>query len=460
MKSSLTRLLLLSVLALFATRMAAQTTTVTLDEAVSLAVKNNRQLQMSRLDMDKADYRVQEAIGTALPTISASGQYSRSLKKNVFFVSDFTHPGSTAIIPLEIGADNAVQFGFTATQILFNSAVFTGVGTAKIYQQASREMYRGTYNQTVGNAKRAFYAALFMRNVHAMTTASLKNAEDNLRTVEIMNKSGLVSDYDFIRATVQVDNIRPSVVEAERNMVLMNNNLKLVMGMDPANTLDVKGELQFEAVDPQLLERAESAALADNANLKALELQKQVSDAIVSINKSEWYPTLAAFGNYQWQGQKNNFRFSGEDLVRSSMVGVTLSLNIFNGMQSSARLNQARIDYEKLEEQDRLAHDGLRMNVQNIRFLHALCGRQRHAARSERRGPCADARPRQSRASHVRLLGGARRSRRIAQPRLAAVIPTTFKHSIHSRTESNEEDQHSRSVARGAQRRSDAVLLR
>jgi outer membrane protein TolC len=368
MKSSLPRVLFLFVLALFASRAAAQSTTVTLDEAIGLAVKNNRQLQMSRLDMDKADYRVQEAVGTALPSISASGQYSRSLKKAVFFIPDLQNPSSGRIVPLEIGADNAFQFGFTATQILFNSAVFTGVGTAKIYQQASREMYRGTYNQTVGNAKRAFYAALFMRNVHAMTTASLKNAEDNLKTVETMNKQGLVSDYDFIRASVQVDNIRPAVVEAERNMVLTLNNLKLVMGMDPATTLDVKGELQYEAVDPQLLERAEATAIAENANLKALELQKQVSDAIVSINKSEWYPTLAAFGNYQWQAQKNNFRFSGEDFVRSSVVGLSLSFNIFNGMQSSARLNQAEIDYQKLEEQDRLAHDGLRMNVQNIRF--------------------------------------------------------------------------------------------
>ncbi|MBL0174263.1 MAG: TolC family protein [Ignavibacteria bacterium] len=376
MKSLLKTVLLLLLLVPSAQRAQAQPKMLTLDDAVQLALKNNRQLEISRLEMEKADARVTEAYGTALPNISAAGQYSRALKKPVFFIPDPQNPSSGRIVPLEIGADNSIQFGFTATQILFNSAVFTGVGTAKIYQQASRELYRGSYNQTVSNTKRAFYAAVFMRNVFLMSQAGLKNAEDNLKTVQMMNTQGLVSDYDFIRAQVQVDNIRPSVVEAERNVALMTNNLKLVMGMSPGEDIAVTGELEFDPVDPALLERAEESAIAENANLRALDLQKRVSDAIVSITRSEWYPTLAAFGNYQWQAQKNSFRFGGEDFVRSSQVGLSLSINLFNGMQSVARLNQAQIDYQKLDEQDKMAHDGLRTNVQNIRFRLAEASRR------------------------------------------------------------------------------------
>ena len=123
----------------------SQKLTLTLEQALKVAVENNRELKSARMDMEKSDYRVNEAIGTALPNISASGQYSRALKKSVFFLPGFfVDPKAPAdkIIAVEIGADNSLQFGFQATQILFNSAVFTGVGTAKIYQQASRDVYR------------------------------------------------------------------------------------------------------------------------------------------------------------------------------------------------------------------------------------------------------------------------------------------------------------------------------
>ena len=49
----------------------AQPRTVTLDEAIRIAAEHNRELEIARLEMRKADYRVNEAYGTALPTVSA-----------------------------------------------------------------------------------------------------------------------------------------------------------------------------------------------------------------------------------------------------------------------------------------------------------------------------------------------------------------------------------------------------
>jgi outer membrane protein TolC len=346
----------------------AQPMRLTMDEAMRLAIRNNRDLQMAHLDVEKSDYKVTEAIGNALPNISASGQYSRAIKKMVYFLPDFSDLSSGRILPVEIGADNSLQGGFSATQILFNSAVFTGVGTAKIYQKASRELYRSAYNSTIANVKRAYSGVLFVQRVLDMTRASLKNAEDNYKSIEIRNKQGIVSDYDLIRAEVQVANVRPMVLQRERDVVAALNGLKILLGMDPSREVIVTGDLEFQPVDAGILETAERTATDNNATIRALQLQAQVNKEMISIYRSEYLPTLAAFGNYTWQAQKNDFRLSSSDFVQSSSIGLSLSINLFSGFQSNARVNQASVDYRKSEEQLNLVRDATISRVQTIRI--------------------------------------------------------------------------------------------
>lgn len=350
---------------------SAQTRALTLDNAISIALEKNRNLEMSRLDMDKADYQVNEAYGSALPNISASGTYSRMLKKPVFFLpKKFMDPDAgDGVVPIEVGSDNSYNFGFEATQVLFNAAVITGVGTAKIYQDATRHLYRDTYNRTVTDVKKAFQGVLLAREVLALMKASMKNAEDNLRNVEVMQKQGIVSDYDFIRAQVQVDNLRPRVIETERNVVLATNGLKLLLSLPPSEEIDVQGRLEYTPVEDVMITRAEELVVEKNAALRALEDQTRVNDKIATIYRSESLPTLAAYGTYSWQAQNDALgKISTNDFIATSQVGLSLSINLFNGLQTNSRVGQAEVDYRRSVEQFTAARDGMITNAQNIRY--------------------------------------------------------------------------------------------
>jgi len=336
-------------------------------DAISIALQNNRDLNIARLEMEKADSKVSEAYGTALPNFSVTGQYTRAIKKPVFFLPDFQNPNSGRIVPIEIGSDNSFQFGFQATQILFNSAVFTGVGTAKIFQKASLELYKNAYNKTIANVKRAFNGALLAEQVFELMLASQKNADDNLHVVQLMANQGIVSEYDLIRAQVGADNIRPTVLEAERNTVVARNSLKILLGLDATQEIEISGQLVTEAVDQEYVTNADTRVVEANATLKALDYQSRVNEEIVSIYHSESLPTLFAFGNYQWQAQNNELgRLSTNDFVRSSQVGLSLDINLFNGFQTSARVNQAEVDYLQSKELYLNTKTALRTQVQNI----------------------------------------------------------------------------------------------
>jgi len=336
---------------------------LTLDDAINLALEMNPDLEASRLEVEYADARVQEAWGYALPVLDLSGRYARALKKPVFFLPDFANPGSGIIRPIEIGANHAIDVGFNARQTLFNATVFIGVGAAHVYSKAAREMFIAKKLETITNVRRAFYGYLMVAEVREMMRENLRNSEENLRNARLLATQGIVSEYDELRATVGYENLRPMVLEAENNSQLAKDGLRMAIGLDPTIDFVVNGSLLFAKYPDDLLEIAAARMLEMNPSLRAMRLQIDVNRAFMNAERSNYLPTLTAFGNYQYQISKNDLRFSPNDFVSSSQVGLTLSMNIFQGLQTNARVQQAKVVMMKTEEQVEKLETNLRTAV-------------------------------------------------------------------------------------------------
>jgi outer membrane protein len=338
----------------------------TLPEVIRTAIHSNHDLASARLEVERADARVREAIGYALPKLDLQAQYSRALKKQVFFLPDFNDLSSGRVQPIEIGSDNSITMSLSATQVLFNSAVFTGVGTAQVYSEAARDVLRAKEAETVANARKAFYGVLVASEVVAMMHETMSNTEENLRNVKALTAQGLTSEYDQLRAEIALENLRPEVINAENGYSLALNGLKSAMGTAFDEEILVDGTMETDPIPDSLISAAVESVLVLNPVLMAARHQTEVNDAFVAIERSSYLPTLAAFGNYQWQAQKNDFRISTQDLVSSAMVGLSLSMNIFTGLQTNARVEQARLEFMKSEEQVKGLETSLRTLVESI----------------------------------------------------------------------------------------------
>ena len=130
--------LLLALLLIGVSAATAQTPMrLSLDQAITVAIDHNRDLEVSRLEIQNADARVNEAFGNALPTVALNGRYTRNLQRQTFYLDQ-----KGEVQAVTIGGYNAVSSDITVNQVLFNSAVFTGVGTAKTYSKISRQQLR------------------------------------------------------------------------------------------------------------------------------------------------------------------------------------------------------------------------------------------------------------------------------------------------------------------------------
>jgi len=376
--------------------------TITLEDAITIAVEQNRDLNTARLEIDKADARVNEAWGYALPTVDLSANYTRSLERPVFFLPDFANPGSNKTVPVKIGTEHSWGLTVSARQTIFNSTVIIGVGAAHVYSEVARELYRAKKLETVSNVRKAFYGVLVAREARDLMVANLKNAEENLENVRTLSKQGLVSEYDELRASVGVDNLKPEVIRAENGYALAIDGLRSAMGIDPAEEIEVQGDLQFRPVPDDRVSSALDQVKETNAGLKALRLQIDVNQAFLNVERSNYLPTLSAFGNLQYQAAKNTFGISTNDFFRSSQVGLNLTFSLFQGLQTNARVDQAKVEVRKTEEQVANLENNLRTAA------HSLVLQLRQAQqRIEAQGKTVEQAERGYRIATTRFLSGA-----------------------------------------------------
>lgn len=323
---------------------------LTLERAVQLAMERNRDLTTSRLEVEKAEARVMEAWGYALPAIDLTGRYTKALKKPVFFLPDFNDLGSGRITAVRIGADHSFELTAEARQALFNYTVITGVGAARTYSLAAKEQHRQKQLETIARVRKAYYGVLLADEVRALMQSNLRNAEENLRTVQIMARQGTVSEYDQLRAQVGVENLRPAVIQAENSHALALDNLKATIGLGVDEQFEIADSLSYTPVNSQLMDNALREVTDRNVGLRALRLQVEIQRAFLAAERSNYLPSLAAFGRYQYQAAKNQFNVSTNDFFANAQVGIQLSFNVFQGFQTNARVEQADVEVRKTEE--------------------------------------------------------------------------------------------------------------
>ena len=348
----------------------AQTQTLTLDEAIQLAIVNNKDIKVSYLNTEKSQAAVREAFGYALPSVDVSADFSHFLKKpkmpfpdfqalltnatySILFDENVIPRDDSKFVPVEtqlqsFALTNSYSASLTLTQILFSSAVFEGIGASQTYNELAKAELKNTVSKTVLSVQTAFYGVLLSKAVLDITRASFTNAQENFNNVKALYNQGMVSEFDMLQAEVQVENIRPVLLRIENALVTAKDGLKIIIGVDQTEEIDVSGEIVLDSMDISNENELVQEALISNFNIKSLELKKQVDEAFIQLDVSEYWPTLAAFGNYTYTGSSDDLYFQNYDY---STVGLSLTFNLWQGNRTKNAVEQSTITVKQTEEQ-------------------------------------------------------------------------------------------------------------
>ncbi|MCU7498246.1 MAG: TolC family protein [Bacteroidota bacterium] len=376
---------ILLVLVLFAASLYAQSTSegvlkISLGDAVNMALQKNKDILISRQDLDKSEAQISEAYGNALPQVNLSANYSRNIELPVLFLPagvsfgapKTDSPSGTAAsehpTALKLGSNNSYTAGITLNQVLFSAKVNTAIQIAKEYRNYTQYNTDATRENVVDSVKRAYYSVLLLQQVLEVSRQGLDLAKANYDNVSQLYKQGMASEFDYLRSGVQVSNTEPGVSKAENTLQLAKNGLKFLLGVDLKENIELTGELELDELPQGVIESESQTAVEKNSMIQALASQENILEKNIQIQRSDYFPTLAAFGSYQYQTQDNTFQFSNYNWAKNFTVGLQISYPIFNGLQTKYRTEQAVIDKEKLSITRSKLEEGIKIQVEAARL--------------------------------------------------------------------------------------------
>lgn len=343
--------------------LSAQPLNISLRDAVTIALKKNRELEVARLEKERSDELVRQAWSEALPTVTATARYIRNIELPVTYFPSFQpiivggqfqgfQFGST--VPITIGLDNSVTTTLSISQTLFKGSVYAGIRATRIADELSEELFIGAKAKTISEVKKAYYDVLIANEQKRLIEQSISRGMDAHKDSRLLFQQGLAADIDTLRTFLAVENLRPNLIKAESSVEIAKTILITKMGVNKTEQVVLTDSLSYMD-DDQLLsfQEAYETAISQRPEVKQLSLQVKAGDEYVSAAFSDFLPTLTAFGQVQLQSQ-----FSDKDKLgdtrwpRSTYVGLELSLPIFSGFKTTSKVQQAEI--EKMQVQTQL----------------------------------------------------------------------------------------------------------
>ena len=320
---------------------------ITLDEAIEIALSESNSIKIAEMTIEKTGYAKKGAYSALYPNISANGSYQRTLKKQVMAMEM-----AGQAMEIEVGMSNNVSAGITAAMPLINAQLWQSLKLSALDVELAIEQARSSRISMVSQVKQAFYSVLLAKEAYNVYKDVYDNAQKNFEDVEKKYKVGKASEFEYLRAKVNVNNAEPEVFSAENTVTLAIWQLKAIMGIDLATELDVEGSLSDYSNELVASLTNDTISFENNTNLLQLKLQDEMLNRTIKMTKFQYIPTLSAQFSYNYMALGNTFDMNWNPY---SMVALSLNIPIFDGFLKRNNIRQ----YQKTQ-------DILRLNIEDV----------------------------------------------------------------------------------------------
>ncbi|NOY96225.1 MAG: TolC family protein [Chlorobi bacterium] len=337
-------------------------TAFSLEEAQQYAMKNSYVLQNTGLEINKARKKVWETITIGLPQVSGSVNYNKFLNLPVSLIPGefFGKPAGT-YIPVKFGQDYNSDFGITVSQLLFDGSYIVGVGSSKIYLNLALQANEKAKIDIRDAVAQAYYLVLIGEANLKVMKENLENTQHLYNDTKAYYDNGFREEQDVDQMKLMVRSAENEILKAVREIKISKVVLKYTMGFDLDKEITLSDKLdKFLA---PLLKKNPSTGFdyTNHIDYKLSQTNYMVSEKLLRLEKSAYLPKLSAFYNWNKTAYGSNANLFKPNIpwFKSSMIGFQLTMPIFSSGQKAAKVQQARIDLEKAENDRALATETL-----------------------------------------------------------------------------------------------------
>ena len=323
---------------LTSTLSAQEKRAIDIDEAVTIAMKNNIQVIAAMNSYNSTVANVlPKTWGRNLPTVSANANFNHSMLNEVSGTSGFG--GSTS--------NNAYSYSLDANYVIFDGLKkFDEMTQARLDESSAKFDFENTRQEVTLSVYQAYITVLKNQQLLKIAEENLKRSEEQLKRLEERNRLGAQILSDVYKQRVQVGSDKLAVNKAKNNLRTSKASLNNLIGVDVNTEIELK-ELPVDmAFDHKQFDFDQSyqTALDNRKDYKASTKKVESTRRSLSIAKSGYYPTLSAIASYKWNNTALDFnKYSDKD---NALVGLNLSMPLFTGFQTNSSVIQADQRYQ------------------------------------------------------------------------------------------------------------------
>lgn len=336
---------------------AQQKTSLSLQDAVKMALTKNEEVLLADTKVHTKDYDLQVVKNNRYPDFKLSGQYLRLTNADINMKSNSepdpneepaSSPKVNQLIIAQANASMPIFSGFKLRHSIMASE--------NLYQ-AEKASAQYTKEETAMRVVQ-YYADLYKAQKSVeLLKESLKSSQQRVTDFTAMEKNGIIARNDLLKSQLQESRIQLSLDDAEKNVRIINYNLVTLLKLSPETMIEVSPD----NLDPDLFSKtikSESEALGNRKDLEALDFQKKATEANIRIAKSNYYPSLSLIGGYAFIDLQNVVR------VENAMnIGIGLSYNLSALFKNSKDVKAARSRSEEVKLQQAILTERIKSQI-------------------------------------------------------------------------------------------------
>lgn len=311
---------------------------LTLQDAIGIAFKNNKDIQISEQDISFAKAGIMSARSQFLPNVDANYSYTHNEA-----VSPVVVQGTKKDMGLFAGYKNDNLLGIGVTQTIYDGgANIAGFRQAQLNFEASNQTLRVKKLDVEFETKRLYYGLLLAYETQRIAQDLVGQAKTHYEDVKTKFGQGTSSKFDVLQSSVQVSKLMPQLISAVNDIRLVMADLNKQLGIKIQAETKAKDKLVYSLIEIKEDDFLRQAYLtAPEMTVKSLGID--INKWAINIAKAGYRPQLTADLNYFYRSNNWNNMFNSKH--NNWNAGIAMSVPIFDGFSSKAKVDEAKARY-------------------------------------------------------------------------------------------------------------------
>lgn len=340
---------------------------LSLKDAVKIVLENNFSINIAKNISTIAENNASVGNAGFLPTIDATGSYikSQSNTKQEYFdgrTIDRTGAKSTNL-----------SAGVSLNWTVFDGfEMFGNLDLLKQLNKIGKANYKAEVENNIANVIDNYFNLIREKQVLDVIKETIRISEERVRIAESKKDVGSGSKFDLRQAQVDLNEDRSTLLKEELNYEQLKVTLNQLLGRNVNTDFDVEDTI---IVNETLnYDELRNSALQKNSQLFIAERNLELAEINISLARSELYPRISLTGGYNYLNSESGAGFIKTNKNYSLNYGVTASLNLFNGLNTRRKIENAIVETENSRLNYELVKNSLEASLLNNykKYLNSL----------------------------------------------------------------------------------------